>query len=191
MKKIFTMAALALSAMAWAQDDASEPAKNDNPHTFSVNAMLNDPSQIGLSYEFSGLTLDPKKSTNVVNMSYGLMNYEVGGLDVDGNGFAIEFGHKSYYSKSTPFAGFYTANYLSYGNIKFDDNIGGFDFDGTYSYFSFFSPELGYKIKLGGFTIDPFIGVMWKIEIKGKGDIDNKHVDEWAPRAGVKVGYNF
>ena len=106
------------------------------------------------------------------------MNYENDLFDMDGQGFAIEIGKKSYYSKSDNLTGIYTANYLSYGNINFDENLSLGEFDGTYSYFSFFSPELGYKMNFGGVTIDPFIGIMWKIEVKGKGDIDNRKVDE-------------
>lgn len=64
-------------------------------------------------------------------------------------------------------------------------------FEGTYSYFSFFTPELGYKFMLGNFAIDPFLGFMWKIEVKAKGDMENSIIDNWTPRLGLKVGYTF
>ena len=191
MKKISTLIICILTYTLSAQDNTSQSAQNVRPHTLSVNGMLSDPSQFGLSYEFSGFTLHPEKSTNMVNISYAVMNYEAGSVDVNGQGLAIELGHKSYYSKERPFTGFYTANYLSYGNVRFEESFFLGNFKGTYSYFSFFNPEIGYKIVLGNFVLDPFIGAMWKIEIKGRGDIDNKNVNVWAPRAGVKIGYNF
>ncbi len=191
MKKISTLIICILTYTLNAQDNTSHSAQSIRPHTLSVNGMLSDPSQFGLSYEFSGFTLHPEKSTNIVNISYALMNYEAGPVDVNGQGLAVELGHKSYYSKEHPFTGFYTANYLSYGNVRFEESFFLGSFKGTYSYFSFFNPEVGYKIVLGNFVLDPFIGAMWKIEIKGRGDIDNKNVNVWAPRAGVKIGYNF
>lgn len=192
MKRIFTYAAIIASTVMMGQEQqTTDKDENIYPHNLSVNGMLSDPSQFGLSYEFSGFTLHPDKSTNVVNISYAAMNYDAGPIDVNGSGLVIELGHKSYYNKERPFTGIYTANYLSYGNVKFDETFTLGEFEGNYSYFSFFNPEIGYKIVLGNFVLDPFIGAMWKIEIKGKGDVDNKNVDEWAPRAGIKIGYNF
>lgn len=196
MRKIFTLAALALSAVSFAQEqtttEVNEPA-SDFRNTVSVRGMYGDPSQFGLSYEFGGVMCD-KRSANVVNVSYGTMNYEIDNtdFDVDGQGFVIELGRKSFYGKQgTELKGFYSANYLSYGAIEFDKDTEFGKFDGTYSYFSFFSPEVGYKIRFEGFSVDPFIGIMWKIEVKGKGDIDNINTDEWVPRAGLKIGYSF
>ena len=187
MKRILTIAALIATTFAFAQE--GNAPKNDSPKkaTIIVRGMYSDPSQFGLSYEMQSLFSKKASNVNVVNLSYGTMNYEVGSFDIDGQGFAIEFGSKSYFNKEKNQEGFYTANYLSYGAIKFDKD----GFDGTYSYFSFFSPEVGYKIPIGNFSIDPFIGITWKIEVKGKGDIDNKNVDEWTPRAGIKIGYSF
>ncbi|RZK08004.1 MAG: hypothetical protein EOO43_21500 [Flavobacterium sp.] len=191
MRKIFTLAALALTSMIFAQEEVTK-TETGGRHSFSVNGTFSDPSQAGISYEYSRKSDEKYKTSNVVNLSYGIMNYEVdnSNFDIDGYGFVIELGSRTYFNK-VKHAGVYYSNYLSYGNIKFDENIDGENFDGTYSYFSFFSPEVGYKIDLNGFTIDPFIGIMWKLEIKGKGDIDNKNVDEWAPRAGLKIGYRF
>lgn len=198
MKKILTLTALALSTFAIAQektattvDTIAKTAEFQN--NISVRGMYGDPSQFGLSYEFGGVMCN-KRSANVVNVSYGTMNYEDDNFDfdVDGQGFVIELGRKNYYGKQgDELKGFYSANYLSYGAIEFDDEIEFIKFEGTYSYFSFFSPEVGYKIQFGGFSIDPFIGIMWKIEVKGKGDVDNINTEEWVPRAGLKLGYNF
>ena len=196
MKRIFTLAALALSTFVFAQEQTTTTEADKTivkQNTVSVRGMYGDPSQWGLSYEFGGLLTDDR-SSNVVNVSYGTMNYEVDGadFDVDGQGFVIELGRKSFYGKQgKELKGFYSANYLSYGAIEFDEDFGPDNFKGTYSYFSFFSPEVGYKIMAGNFSIDPFIGIMWKIEVKGKGDIDNANTEEWVPRAGLKIGYSF
>ena len=190
MKKIFTIAAMVVTTLAFAQDNTTGQVDSSKKSgTISVRGMYSEPSQFGLSYEMPSFLSKGGSTVNVVNVSYGTMNYEIDGtdFDVDGQGFAIELGSKSFYNKANKYEGFYTANYLSYGNIKFDKD----GFDGTYSYFSFFSPEVGYKIQLGDFSIDPFIGITWKIEVKGKGDIDNKNVEEWTPRAGIKIGYSF
>lgn len=188
MKKIFTLATILAATFAFAQEEATA---DKGRHQFSVNGQYSEPSSIGIQYEYQKPIKDSKwASSHVVNVGVGLMEYEAGGFSTNGAGFVIELGSRSYFGKQH--AGLYYANYLSYGAVKFDENIApGIDFDGTYSYFSFFSPEIGYKIQLGDFSIDPFIGVMWKLEVKGKGDIDNKNVEEWAMRAGLKLGYRF
>lgn len=189
MKKIITMAAILAATFAFGQE---EPAAKSNGgrHKLAVNAQYSEPGHIGLNYEYQKPLNDKKYATShIANLGFGFMNYEAGGLDANGGGFVIELGTRTYFNDKHQ--GVYYANYLSYGNIKFDEKVSGFDFDGTYSYFSFFAPEIGYKIQLGNISIDPFIGVMWKLEIKGKGDIDNKNVEEWAMRAGLKVGYTF
>lgn len=180
MKKIFTLIAVTASGFLFAQT-------NDSIHknTISVNGMYSEPGQIGLSYERHASS----KKSHMVNLSYGVMNYDADIVDVDGTGFVIELGSRNYFNKSNE--GFYGDNYLSYGSIKFDEETPFGKFEGTYSYFSFFAPEIGYKIKFGNVSIDPYIGGMWKIEIKGKGDIDNNNTDEWVMRGGIKVGYSF
>lgn len=175
---------------------ASVTSVYDKKITVSAFGSFPELNQAGLSVEFLGNTetksMNSKSfsfySSKVVNAAYAMMNYEVslpGGDDVDGSGFVVEIGQRNYFLGKN--SGPYMGNYLSYGNIKFDED----GFDGTYSYFSFFSPEVGYKIKLGGLAVDPFAGMMWKLEIKGKGDIDNRYVEEWTPRIGLKIGYQF
>jgi hypothetical protein len=189
MKKIITLAALAVTTFMFSQED-SKPL---NTQTISLNAMAGDPGQFGLTYEAPSLFKNKgSEYSTIINLSYGVMNYQIDDvLDIDGSGFVIEFGSRRYFNDAKIRKGFYSGNYFSYGSIKFDENTAFGKFDGTYSYFSFFSPEVGYKIVLGNISIDPYIGAMWKIEIKGKGDIDNNYTDEWAVRAGVKIGYSF
>lgn len=184
MKKIFTLIAFAASGLIFAQTNDSI-----QKHTVSLNGMYSEPGQIGLSYEYYKYYSSSSKKAFVANLSYGVMNYDAGVVDVDGSGFVIELGGRNYFDES--YKGFYTSNYLSYGSIEFDEDTLFGKFEGTYSYFSFFSPEIGYKIKFGNISIDPYIGAMWKIEVKGKGDVDNINTDEWVMRGGLRIGYNF
>lgn len=181
MKKIFTLIALGATSLFFAQEGET---KSEIKNIVSVHGMYSEPGQIGLSYERNN-----KKESSIVNLSYGYMNYDMDIVDVDGSGFVIELGRKHYWNASGN--GFYTSNMLSYGNIKFDKDTALGKFDGTYSYFSFFVPQVGYKIQFGNVVIDPYIGVMWKIEVKGKGDVDNNYTDEWVMRGGVRIGYSF
>ncbi|MFL9845097.1 hypothetical protein [Flavobacterium rhizosphaerae] len=189
MNKIFTITAFILSTLVMhAQDVVSNQSASSKIFTVSLNAMASDPSQLGVSLEYN----EPEKHRSALaNISYAGMNYNVNqyGFDINGYGFAIELGVKHYHMENIK--GLYTANYFSYGSIKFDKNFDFGRFEGTYSYFSLFNPELGYKFMLGNISVDPFLGAMWKIEIKGQGDIDNRYTDEWAVRAGLKIGYQF
>lgn len=181
---------------------ASMTSEYDKAVTISAFGSFPELNQAGLSVEFLGnkqtKSMNGKSfsyySSKIVNVAYGMMKYELplpgNDFEADGNGFVVEIGQRTYFMGKN--SGPYMGNYLSYGNIKFDEDLPfAGNFEGTYSYFSLFSPEIGYKIKVGGLAIDPFAGVMWKLEIKGKGDIDNRNVDEWTPRLGLKIGYQF
>lgn len=197
MKKIFTLAAIVATTLSFAQVNPQEGVQTDSGNdeknrVISANFTFSDPSQAGLYFETPGFSKNRDNVSAIVHLSYGMMDLDVPVIDdITGSGFVIEIGSRQYYSKSKRYEGFYTGNYLSYGNISFDEDTDFGNFDGKYSYFSFFSPELGYKMKFGSFVIDPFLGIMWKIEVKGKGDVDNNYVDEWAPRAGLKIGFSF
>jgi hypothetical protein len=191
MKKTITLIALMASSLIFAQMDTTDKketeteSKSGKISTLYLNGNYSEPGQIGLSYERG-----KDGQSTIVNLSYGYMNYDAGAVDVDGSGFVIEIGGKHYFSKKVN-EGIYSSNSLSYGNINFDKQTAFGKFDGTYSYFSFFVPQVGYKINFGKFSVDPYIGAMWKIEVKGKGDIDNNNTDEWVLRGGVRVGYTF
>lgn len=190
MKKIFTLAALAFSFAAFSQtnDSTKSTAKN----TISAHLMASNPAQLGISYEREGVYGEDKGRSWVMNLSYAGNTYEVEGYEFDGTGFVAEIGSRNYVGgNKNEYRGLYYADYLSYGSIKYDETFLLGEFEGTYSYFSFFSPELGYKFKFGNFVVDPYVGAQWKIEIKGKGDVDNNYTDEWAFRGGLKIGYAF
>lgn len=191
MKKIFTLATFIIGSALLAQESETENVqkKPEKLRAISLNITGSTPTQIGVSYERMAVFSD--KHSLVAHISSGGIILSLGDEEVAGSGFVGEIGIREYF-KPNKFRGFYAATYLSYGNIKFDEPTNwDRNFQGTYSYVSFFSPELGYKFMLGNFAIDPFIGAMWKIQIKAKGDMDNNAVDNWAPRIGFKIGYTF
>ncbi|NUY79458.1 hypothetical protein HUK80_01010 [Flavobacterium sp. MAH-1] len=215
MKKVLIFAAFVATSVGFAQSTtttttttnvdgkthtASETTTYDKKVTVSAFGSFPELNQVGVSVEFLGnqktKSMDAKSfsfySSKIVNVAYGMMKYDVNVPavdDIDGQGFVVELGQRTYFLGKN--SGPYLGNFLSYGRISYDDDFGVFGDDGTYSYFSFFSPEAGYKIKAGPVAIDPFVGIMWKLEIKGQGYIDNKNVEEWVPRVGLKIGYEF
>jgi hypothetical protein len=183
MKKISTVALLLLCAIGFAQDDDKKPNITVSPYY-----LWSEPTQYGLSFElnYTGIA-GLEGSSSILNVGYGTMTYDAPGInEVDGDGYVIELGSRGYFNKKD--SGVYSQNTLAYGNIKFEES----GQKGTYSYFSFFSPTVGYNFKFGeNLSIDPSVGVQWVIQMKGSGFVDNKNVDEWAGRFGIKVGYTF
>lgn len=190
MKKITTAALLFLCAIGFAQDDEKKGNITVSPYY-----LWSEPTQFGLSFELNYVGIRGLEgSSSILNVGYGTMTYDSPLSDlnkeVDGDGYVIELGSRGYFNKKD--YGIYSQNTLAYGNIKFEEVVGGEKFKGTYSYFSFFSPTVGYKFKFGeNLSIDPSVGVQWVIQMKGSGFVDNKNVDEWAGRFGIKVGYTF
>jgi len=186
MKKISTVALLLLCAIGFAQDDVKKSNITVSPYY-----LWSEPTQYGLSFELNYSAMPGLEGTSsILNVGYGTMTYEEGGGESDGDGYVIELGSRGYFNKKD--YGIYSQNTLAYGNIKFEEVVEGEKFKGTYSYFSFFSPTVGYKFKFGeNLSIDPSVGVQWVIQMKGSGFVDNKNVDEWAGRFGIKVGYTF
>lgn len=131
------------------------------------------------------------------NLAYGEILYDENSIypvsigtsknEVDLSGYLLEIGFKNYFSKRKPYRGFYYSNSLSYGSFEYEEG----DVYGKYSYISFFTPKIGCKIMLGSFALDPYVGVMWRLEIKGKGFVDNRYTNEWMPELGLRLGWRF
>ena len=67
--------------------------------------------------------------------------------------------------------------------------INGENFEGKYTFWSIFNPNIGYKIQLTkNLSLDPSVGFNWKWDVRGKGDIDNRHFDNFVFKAGAKLG---
>lgn len=204
MKKITLLAAVLFAGLfANAQEE-----ENQRINVLSLELSGSVGGNIGLTYEYTmkdggkGLLFPEMKKSSIVKAYYSATTLESNNIyikDVDGTGFGFELGSRTYFNKNAH-KGFYYANYLVFGNYEFDEeNIydtsefgGDGKFYGKYRYFSFFNPEVGFKFLIANtIAIDLHIGAAWLIELKGKGDVDNKNFDNWVPRAGLAVGYSF
>jgi len=178
--------------------------KPKSPVVLAVEFGSNVGAQFGLTLEFESPFFKSLRDANVVkNKEHSVLKLFIegatltnGSSDIDGNGWSIQYGSKSYFNNNE-YKGFYFANYLNYGRIEFDKTIyligSSFGYRGTYSYLSFFSPEIGWKFLLldDRLTFDLHLGTAWMIEFKGKGDIDNRSFDNWVIRAGLALGYRL
>lgn len=186
MKKILLLCLL-VPAMMFAQEEVKPPA------TISVSLGAANTQNIGIQLETGKDKLFNLNSSSIIRLAYGTITKESGNIFIDdfvGKGIVVAFGQRFYFSKEK-YNGLYFQNEAEFSSIKFKENVDGLKFEGTYSYFSLVSPQIGYKIKLGNFSIDPSIGFQWVIEYKGKGDLDNKNFDNTAFKAGLQVGYSF
>ena len=183
MKKQFLLfSLLCVTSSLFAQEESKQ-----SDITISPYYLFSEPSHYGLSFELNkGISFGSGGGSSILQVAYGTMTYDERNLEYDGTGYVIELGSRSYFKEKD--SGVYTQNTLAYGNIQFEEQ----GYKGTYSYFSFLNPTVGYKIKVSdNFSIDPSVGVQWVIQMKGSGIIDNNYVDEWAGRFGIKVGYSF
>lgn len=158
-------------------------------YVLSLFGSASEPSAFGLSIESTREKEDNKARSGILNIARTSMDYGSGIFEISGNGFLIDLGVRRYFKEEAK--GFYSENFLTYGNVKFSEDFFGEKITGTYSYWSIINPNFGYRINLGNFVIDPSIGFNWKWEVKGKGVIDNKEINNLVFRGGVKVGYSF
>lgn len=185
MKKIIYLFTF-ISAGAFAQEQQKDVV------TLSANYNFSEPTQYGLSMEFAkGIKVDERLTSWILNVSYGQLEYDNNNLKTTGQGFVVELGTRNYFKKGVR-EGFYAENFITHGQIKFDDTINGQNFEGKYSYWSIFNPNVGYKIQLTkNLSIDPSVGFNWKWEVRGQGAVDNRYFDNFVFKAGVKLGYTF
>ncbi len=73
---------------------------------------------------------------------------------------------------------------MCYGNVKFDESY----FKGTYSYWILIDGNIGYKMQVvKNLYLDPSIGFSWKWEVKGRGDVDNKDINNLIYRYEILI----
>jgi len=185
------------------ETDTVKPAQQPEENKeliLSIEARASVGLEIGIVGEES-MASDYFKKHLVFKVFYskGYLQSSIWINDIPGEGWVGEFGIKTYFNKHEH-KGFYSASYLLYGDLEFDDTVRYLDkfkddrrFVGKYRYFSFFSPEIGYKFLLfdNRLNLDLYFGVAWMIELKGKGDVDNRSFNNWVPRLGVALGYRF
>lgn len=185
MKRIIYLLAL-ISTSAFAQEQQKDVV------TVSANYNFSEPTQYGVSLEFTKeARVDERLTSRLFNVSYGQLEYDNKYLKSTGEGFVIELGSRTYFKKGVR-EGFYGENFITHGQIKFDEMINGENFEGKYTFWSIFNPNIGYKIQLTkNLSLDPSVGFNWKWEVRGKGGIDNRHFDNFVFKAGAKIGYTF
>ncbi|NUY79459.1 hypothetical protein HUK80_01015 [Flavobacterium sp. MAH-1] len=184
MKHILLLVALILAQSAFAQREGA----------LTAYLSVDQPSTIGVSVEFPEngklrrlpFIKEECARSYLFNLGLGFMGYDNVPVDEVGKGVVIEAGIRQYFTGETQ--GLYVSNYLSFANIEFENDED--EWLGKYTYFSFFSPETGYKISFDGICVEPFAGVMWRLESPA-GIIDNHRIDEWAPRFGLRIGITF
>jgi len=130
---------------------------------------------------------DTYAKTLVLNGGYGKLEITRNGITADAVVNEASFGARTYVNKNKAEKGFFYTNYLTYGTAKFKESF----YSGKYRYFSFFKPELGYRFQFGNVNLNLFINTMWKIELKGKGQVENRFHDNWKTKGGLTVGYTF
>ena len=193
MKKIYLMLGLlALSTASFAQEKVVENTKKLD-YTISGGILAGMSGDLGLQFEAHGahktLFFDTKSNvSNIIRLDFSQITVSNGIMDVTGKGYVLSIGTRTYLSKNKETSkGLYTQNFFTGGTIKFDNDA----YQGDFQYFSFFSPEIGYKLKVGNFSIDPSFGWQWNIEIKGRGDVDNRTFDNTFFKGALKLGYSF
>ncbi|MEZ0006654.1 hypothetical protein ABH942_002031 [Flavobacterium sp. 28YEA47A] len=197
MKRILLLVLL-LPAFNYAQEkQESTPGTvvTEPKLTLSFYSISSDPAQFGLSAEYKSKHLSGNRNSSyLLNISAAALDYNNNIANFNGFGVVVDLGSRTYVKKGK-WNGFYAENFISYGNLEFSSFFGESGttyFEGTYSYWSIINPNVGYKFMIGeNFCIDPSIGANWKWEVKGKGDIDNKNINNLVIRAGVKIGFIF
>lgn len=205
MKKILCSLLIAFSTAAFSQETPKEESKSDL-NVISLELSVGVGANIGVVFEDKSSTPlfgkkgEDKNVSNITKIYYSSVTLTSSSgfvKDFDGSGFGIEYGERYYLGKKKH-EGFHFTNYIVYGRYSFDEsNISTFGgvsipFKGKYEYFSFFSPEIGYKVLIGkNFALNLHAGATWLIETKGQGDVDNQSFDNWAVKLGLGLGYSF
>lgn len=193
MRRIILLLAVVISSQLSAQEKAvekvAEPARVlEDKFTVSLGLRASEPNLFSITLENKNVNKTSGFNTSTI-YSAGIGSISVSNVfeTYDGSGFVVEYGTKMFLKKEK-WSGWYTQSGIESGTIKFSDT----NYTGKYSYFSFFNPDLGFKWQVSkGFSIDPSIGCIWKIEWKGKGDVDNNIYTNFVPKIGLKIGYSF
>lgn len=191
MRKIIIAVAVMFSMTTFAQDKV-EPVKVKNDYgTLSGYLELSD----GIAYGISIESQDKEGQSDIFNVFWG--NYVVTGTstfgftkDFTGKTFGLGIGKRLYFDNKQDkfYKKWYFENVLTYSKTEFKDA----DYSGVYEFIAPIDAAIGYKFIIGkGFTIDPSIGGLYKIEIKSRGDVDNNIFPNTSIKVGLKIGWTF
>jgi len=194
MKKFILLFGLAFMAGTYSFSQEEEKDKEIPSDMFSVGAIVSDGLEIYFIWETFEFSDGKNQSLYIkgTGISQGptFTMYDNGAHEIKPEGWSGAIGSRSYFSKTKMGRGFFYANEFKYSTIRYKDSR----FSGRYSYFSFFTPELGWKVMFGkskSFGFEVSGGAEWAIEIKGKGDVDNKNFDNWKPKVALGFALNF
>jgi hypothetical protein len=178
---------------------SAQEVKPKLPCSINLSGSISEQSLAGFSLEH-GVANKKKDSLGFKTSKIAQFSYAMSKLDspvaffpsIDGQGAQIDLGNRTYFNKKA-WNGLYLQNTGTIGAVWFKETVLGNSVGGRYAYWSLFNPDLGYKLQLGHFLIDPSIGFIWKWEIKGSArhGVDNKNFDNFNPRFGLKIGYTI
>ena len=190
MKKLLVLVLLLSVGVSFGQKTETTENKevNKNKTTYSLFGFVGNTVGGGaeMEYEYTK-EKDAYAKTLVFAGGYEKLEITRFGITADAVVNEVSLGGRTYMNKNKETKGFFYSNYLTYGKGKFKESF----YSGKYRYFSFFKPELGYRFQFGKVNLNLFLNTMWKIEIKGKGDIENTYHDNWKTKGGITVGYSF
>lgn len=206
MKKVFYICTLLATGIAFAQETTDEaPNTTTEPIKEAPVKAVPQPEPrkkqtlLGFNYNYTeplhyGFSVEASTNSNYknffVNINYADLDYDALVEGLTAEGFAVEVGNRIFKDKSLE--GFYTENAITYGKVKFDETYYRMPrLKGEYSYWSIINPSIGYRFRALDLAFDAFAGFMWKWEVKGKGDVDNKDFDNFVFKAGFRVSFVF
>ncbi len=185
MKKVILIAMVLVAGVSFGQEKETTQKEKS---TITVFGNMGHQGAIGFEFETYDVLNTGENESLILKVSRNTLKVEFDNIDdVFSNGKETTIGFRKYYKKNNVAKGFYSSNYITYGTHKFKSTY----YNGKYRYFSFVRPELGYRFLAGNFNFDLNLMGMWKIEIKGKDDVDNKTFDNNEYRLGFGVGYTF
>jgi hypothetical protein len=186
---LLLLLAVGITSQVFSQEKAVEPKRVlEDKYTVGLGLTSSDPALFGVLLEIKKQSKVFKlNSSDVFEIAIGATGVTIGNTEITGGGFVFRSSTR-YFLKKESWKGFYLQSGFEGGTIKFS-NV---NYSGSYKYLSLFNPDLGFKWQVSKrFSIDPAIGFMWKIEIKGSGDVDNTSFDNVVPKIGLKIGYSF
>lgn len=173
--------------------------------SFILAQETNSKFNLGLKYQvgqIGAIGIEAEYFGNKNLKSPLLFNANLTGLsiktdygDAVGLGYEVGIGSRNYLNKNSLPKGVYVDSYINYGSITFNDDLsfnnGKFNVDGKFKYISILNSSIGYKFLIKKFIVEPSISGRYNIEIKAKGDIDNKDINNFLFNAGIRLGYTF
>lgn len=162
--------------------------ENQSQWAFGGNYVVtNYYNAAGITFEHGSLS----SSKSIVSSLYASLNFSVSDswflLNSAKSATEFNFGLRSYLGKNKDFHGFYFQNtFLHYASMK----VTTYNDRGNRSQFSFFSPTIGAKARLGEITIDPSFGIMWAIQMNSSRNLTGSSFESIQPRFGLIISFN-